>query len=143
MRPHYIPSSANLLFIVISLLIALLLNFLPWGQWPYIPDFVALVLVFWNIHQPQKVGIGIAFFMGLLMDVHKTTLLGQNVLAYTLLSYFTIILHRRMLWFSVIIQAACLLPLMLLKQLIQLIVQICINGKFCGWLYFSDSFFLA
>jgi rod shape-determining protein MreD len=36
-----------------------------------VPDFLALVLVFWNIRQPHKVGIGIAFLFGLLMDVHN------------------------------------------------------------------------
>ncbi len=61
------------------------------------PDFVALVLLFWNVHQPRKVGMGIAFFLGLLMDVHNASLLGEHALAYTLLSYGAITIHRRVL----------------------------------------------
>src|SRR5260364_373261 len=68
-------------------------------QWPGAPDFVALVLLFWDIHQPRKVGIGIAFALGLLMDVHDASLLGEHALAYTLLSYGAIMIHRRVLWF--------------------------------------------
>jgi len=140
MRPHYILLPANPLFIAMTLLLAFLLNLLPWGQWPGVPDFVALVLVFWSIHQPRKIGIGIAFCMGLLMDVHEATLLGQNALAYTLLSYFAIMIHRRVLWFSVGVQALHVLPLMLLTQLIQLVIRMSVSGKFPGWLYFSESF---
>ena len=44
---------------------------LPLGRMPAMPDFLALVLVFWNVHQPRRVGVGVAFFFGLLMDVHQ------------------------------------------------------------------------
>ncbi|MFC5473349.1 rod shape-determining protein MreD [Paraherbaspirillum soli] len=142
-RPHYILLPANPLFIAMTLALAFLLNLLPWGQLPGVPDFVALVLVFWSIHQPRKIGIGIAFCMGLLMDVHEATLLGQNALAYTLLSYFAIMIHRRVLWFPVGVQALYILPLMLLAQLIQLLIRMVISGKFPGWLYFSESFICA
>jgi hypothetical protein len=94
-RPHYILLPVSPLFIAFSLFCAFLLNLLPWGHFIGVPDFVALVLVFWGVHQPRKVGIGTAFFLGLLMDVHDATLLGENALAYTLLSYFAIMLHRR------------------------------------------------
>lgn len=138
-RPHYILLPVNPLFIVASLAGAFLLNLLPWGHWVGIPDFVALVLVFWSIHQPRKVGIGIAFMMGLLMDVHDATLLGENALSYTLLSYFAIMMHRRVLWFRVPAQAAHVLPLLLLMQTVQLLVRLMISGKFPGWLYFMES----
>lgn len=72
-RPHYILLPVSPLFIGTSLLGAFLLNLLPWGRLIGAPDFVALVLVFWGIHQPRKVGIGLAFFMGLLMDVHDAS----------------------------------------------------------------------
>ena len=89
----------NPAFIAFSLLAAFFMNLFPWGSWGWIPDFVALTLVFWSIYQPRKVGIGIAFLMGLVMDVHSASLLGENALAYTLLSYFAITIHRRVLWF--------------------------------------------
>ncbi|MDB5728244.1 MAG: mreD [Noviherbaspirillum sp.] len=139
-RPHYILLPANPLFIAASMFVAFMLNLLPWGQWTGVPDFVALVLVFWSIHQPRKVGIGIAFLMGLLMDVHNATLLGENALSYTLVSYFAIMIHRRVLWFRMITQALHVLPLLLTMQTVQLVIRILVSGHFPGWLYYTESF---
>lgn len=138
-QPHYILLPANPLFITASLVAAFLLNLLPWGHWFGVPDFVALVLVFWSIHQPRKVGIGIAFLMGLLMDVHDATLLGENALSYTLLSYFAIMIHRRVLWFKIPTQALHVLPLLLMMQTVQLVIRMMVSGHFPGWLYFTES----
>ena len=142
-HPHYILLPASPIFIAVSLMSAFMLNLLPWGYWVGVPDFVALVLVFWNIHQPRKVGIGVAFFMGLLMDVHAASLFGENALAYTLLSYFSIMIHRRVLWFPTATQALHILPLLLLTQAVQLLVQLIVSGKFPGWFYFGESFVAA
>lgn len=139
-RPHYILLPASAGFIAFSLFIAFVLNLQPWGTWVGVPDFVALVLVFWSVHQPRKVGIGVAFLMGLLMDVHDAALLGENALAYTLLSYFAIMIHRRVLWFQVPTQALHILPLFLMTQIVQLVVRLSVHGKFPGWIYFIESF---
>jgi rod shape-determining protein MreD len=136
-RPHYILLPVSPLFIAFSLTCAFMLNLLPWGHWVGVPDFVALTVVFWGIHQPRKVGIGVAFSMGLLMDVHDATLLGENALAYTLLSYLAIMIHRRVLWFPVMTQAIHVFPLLLLTQAI--LVQVMVTGRFAGWLSFVDS----
>jgi rod shape-determining protein MreD len=138
-RPHYILLPVSPLFIAFSLVCAFMLNLLPWGRWVGAPDFVALVLVFWGIHQPRKVGIGIAFCMGLLMDVHDATLLGENALAYTLLSYLAIMIHRRVLWFPLVTQAMHVFPLLLLTQAIQVIVRFFVTGRFPGALVFIES----
>ena len=138
-RPHYILLPVSPIFIGISLTVAFLLNLMPWGGFGGVPDFVALVLVFWGIHQPRKVGIGMAFFMGLLMDVHEATLLGENALAYTLLSYFAITIHRRVLWFPITTQALHVFPLLLMTQAVQVLVSFVVSGRFPGWLYFSES----
>lgn len=138
-RPHYILLPVSPLFIAFSLVCAFMLNLLPWGRWVGAPDFVALVLVFWGIHQPRKVGIGIAFCMGLLMDVHDATLLGENALAYTLLSYLAIMIHRRVLWFPIATQAMHVFPLLLLTQAIQVTVRFFVTGRFPGALVFIES----
>lgn len=138
-RPHYILLPANSFFIALSLIVAFLLNLFPWGTRVGIPDFVALVLVFWSIHQPRKVGIGVAFTMGLLMDVHDAVFLGENALAFTLLSYFAISIHRRVLWFPPLIQSLQVFPLFLGVQLIQLAVRLLSSDShFPGWTFFIE-----
>ncbi|MCU6434944.1 rod shape-determining protein MreD [Undibacterium sp. Jales W-56] len=140
--PHYILLPVSSAFIALSLACAFFLNFLPWGAWIGVPDFVALVLVFWSIHQPRKVGIGVAFAMGLLMDVHDAIHLGENALAYTLLSYFAITIHRRVLWFNPLTQSLHVLPLFLFVQATQVVVRMLVapDAQFPGILYFLESF---
>ena len=136
---QYLLRPANPAFIVISLITAFLLNLLPWGRLLAAPDFVALVLVFWTIHQPRRVGIGAAFLLGLLMDVHDASRLGENALAYTLLAYGAILLNRRIVRFTVFTQALQVFPLFLLAQAVVLIVRLIMGASFPGWPFFLES----
>ncbi|MBI2772445.1 MAG: rod shape-determining protein MreD [Burkholderiales bacterium] len=124
---------ANPVFIWGSLLLALVGNMLPLGRTPWMPDFLALVLVFWSVHQPLRVGIGVAFFFGLCMDVHQAALLGQHALAYTALSFFAITIHRRLLWFSVPSQALQVLPLFAAAHAIEMAIRMLGGGAFPGF----------
>ena len=142
-RPQYLLLPASPLFIFGTLAITLLLNLQPWGKTIGVPDFVALALIFWGIHQPRRVGIGIAFGMGLLMDVNNATFLGETALAYTLLSYLAITIHRRVLWFSMTIQAWHVLFLLLLTQLVQMAIQYIVNHRLPDWSFFLGSFVAA
>jgi rod shape-determining protein MreD len=126
------------LFIALSLACAFLLNLLPWGSWIGIPDWLALVLVFWSLHQPRKVGIGSAFFLGLCMDVHEATLLGEHALAYSLLSYAAIALHRRVLWFGLAGQMLHIFPMLLTAQLTVVLVRIINGAAFPGFGFLLD-----
>jgi len=131
---HQLLLPANLLFIWGSLIAALLLNMLPLGRVPWMPDFLALVLVFWNVHQPRRVGIGLAFMFGLGMDVHQSSLLGQHALSYTALSFFATMIHRRLLWFAVPSQAVQVLPLFAIAHAVELLIRLVAGGMFPGWI---------
>jgi len=124
---------ANPFFIGLSLLVAFGLNLLPVGRQPAMPDLLALVLVFWNVHQPRRVGVGVAFVFGLLMDVHEGALLGQHALAYTLLSFVAITIHRRLLWFGVVEQALQIVPVFFLGHGVSLAVRLLAGDMFPGW----------
>ena len=124
---------ANPVFIWGSLLLALIVNMLPLGRTPWMPDLVAVVLVFWSVHQPLRVGIGVAFLFGLAMDVHQTALLGQHALSYTTLSFLAITIHRRLLWFTVPSQAVQVLPLFVAAHAIEMSIRMIAGGIFPGW----------
>ena len=130
-------------FIALSLLVALALNLLPLGQVPAMPDLLALALVFWNVHQPRRVGIGVAFVLGLAMDVHEGSLLGQHALAYTLLSYFAITIHRRLLWFGVWSQMLQVVPLFVAATVVSLLVRLAAGAPFPGWSLFASPLIQA
>ncbi|MEY3460678.1 MAG: rod shape-determining protein MreD [Pseudomonadota bacterium] len=120
-------------FIWASLLTALLLDMLPFGRNPWMPDFMALVLVFWNVHQPQRIGIALAFMFGLGVDVHQTALLGQHALSYTALSFFATMIHRRLLWFPLSSQAIEVFPLFFISHLVDLCIRLVNGDAFPGW----------
>lgn len=124
---------ANPWFIGLSLLLALAVNLLPMGRMPAMPDLLALALVFWAVHQPRRVGIVVAFAFGVVMDVHQGALLGQHALAYALMCFGAVAMHRRLLWFGLASQMLQVLPLFLLAQLVMLLVGLVSGGMFPGW----------
>jgi rod shape-determining protein MreD len=128
---------ANPAFIWGSLLLAFFLNiFLNMallGRAAWAPDLLAVVLVFWTVHQTNRVGVGAAFIFGLLMDVHQGSLMGQHALAYIILGYFAITIHRRMLWFGLLGQALQILPLFVLAHLVAWVLRLLAGGAAPGW----------
>ena len=123
----------NPLFIWASLIVALLINMVPIGRAAWLPDLLALAIVFWSVHQPARIGIGAAFVFGLLMDVHQTALLGQHALSYTTLGFFAIMVHRRLLWYPLLSQALQVLPLFAISHLIEVAIRMLGGGIFPGW----------
>lgn len=138
-RREYVLQPANRAFIAFSLAVGFALNLLPWGRLPWMPDFLALALVFWNIRQPRQVGFGIAFLFGLLMDIHKAALLGEHALLYSLLSWGAIALHRRVPWFATTGRMLHVLPLLLAAQLIALLARAAVGSGWPGWGYMLSA----
>ena len=122
--------------IVASFALALFLNFLPWRDLRVVPDFVALVLLFWCIRQPRLVGLGIAWSLGLVTDAGNGVLLGQHALAYSLLAFLGIWFSRRILWFGSGLQALHVGALLLTAQGVSLLVRVVAGNDFPGWAMF-------
>jgi rod shape-determining protein MreD len=131
---------ANPLFVLFTLLTALFANMVVnislVGNAAWMPDFLALVLVFWCVHQPRLVGIGVAFFFGVATDVHQAALLGQHAMSYTALGFMAIMVHRRLLWFTVPSQAMQVLPLFAVAHALELTVRMMSGALFPGWTIF-------
>jgi len=108
-QPLLLP--VNPRFIAASLTAALALHMLPLGRVGWIPDWVLMLLAFWGMHEPRRVGLGLAFFLGLCVDVYQSALLGQHALVYSALMLAVHLTHRRLQWFGAHSQALQLLPL--------------------------------
>jgi len=119
--------------IIASFALALFLNFLPWRDLRLVPDFVALVLVFWCVRQPRLVGLGVAWTLGLITDAGNGVLLGQHALAYSLLAFLAILLSRRVLWFGAGLQALHVGVILLVAQGVALLVRLAAGNDFPGW----------
>ena len=116
-----------------SFALALLVNFLPWKNVALVPDFVALVLVFWCVREPRLVGLGAGWLLGLLADAGNGVLLGQHALAYSLLAFAAITLSRRILWFPLWGQALHVAALLLFVQGVSALVRLVAGADFPGW----------
>ena len=141
LAPQEILLPVRVSFIVFTLIAALLANLLPWSGvalWLK-PDFVALVVLYWCIEQPRKVGFVAAWLLGLFMDIADGSLFGQHALAYSILAYAGIVLHRRVLRFSGTPQVVHVVLLLLMNDLIVLAIRAVAGADFPGLRYFVGS----
>lgn len=119
--------------LVAALLLNMLLTTLLGNTSLWLPDFLAVVLVYWNVNQTRRVNVGAAFIFGLLMDVHSSSLLGEHALAYSLLAYFAVSMHRRLRWFTLDGQALQLVPLFFAAHAVQWLVRWALGSGWPGW----------
>jgi rod shape-determining protein MreD len=131
-RPLLLP--ANPRFIALTLVLALLVNMLlglTGMRW--LPDVLAIVVVFWNVHQPRRVGLLLPFVLGLALDVHESALLGQNALSYVVLSSMALAIQRRLLWFPLREQALQILPLFIVAALVEWATRLIVQDAWPHW----------
>ena len=127
-------------FVFLSLLAALLINWLPWQGilLALRPDFVALVLLYWCTHKPYQVGIGMAWGIGVIADVADASLFGQHALAYSVLAFGGIVLNRRMQMFDLRQQSLQVFPVLLMSYVTYALVHWQLHG-YIAWSYFLGS----
>ena len=140
-RPEEILRPARPWFILLMLLLAFAGNMLPFSGVAQAlkPDFVALVLLYWCIQEPRYVGVGIAWLVGLLMDVGDATYFGQHALAYAVLAYGAEYFRRRVLRFSPWQQAAQVAVLLGLCAAIVLLIRAVGGAPLPRWTYVVPS----
>lgn len=131
-RPLLLP--ANPRFIALTLVVGLLMNMLlGLTGWRWLPDVLAIVVVFWNVHQPRRVGLVLPFVLGLALDVHESALLGQNALSYVVLSSMAIAVQRRLLWFPLREQALQIAPLFVIASLLEWATRLIVQDAWPHW----------
>lgn len=133
------PAKKSLIYL--SLATAVLINLMPFDKVVLVlrPDFVALVLLYWNIHQPQQAGMGVAFLSGLVMDVIDTSIMGQHAIAYCLITFFALILHRRLRLFNAFRQIPAVLWILLFGQAAVFLTGILAGTYIPEWYLFLAS----
>lgn len=116
--------SASRPLIYLSLFVALLLNLVISDHIALVirPDFVALALLYWNIHQPRHSGMSLAFVSGIIMDVVNTSTMGQHALIYCVITFFALLFYRRLRMFNIFRQIPAIWWILLLAQTLLLII---------------------
>ena len=108
------------LVIVVTLCVAMLLAILPMPEWarPFRPQWVTLVLLYWAIALPHRVGVGSGFLAGIVLDVLTGTLLGQHALGLSVVTFIAIQLHQRIRVFPFWQQSLGILVLLVIEHLL-------------------------
>jgi rod shape-determining protein MreD len=141
-RPLLLP--ANPRFIAFTLVLALLINMLlGLTGLHWLPDVLAMVVVFWNVHQSRRVGLFLPFVLGLAMDVHESTLLGQNALSYVVLSSMALAIQRRLLWFSLREQALQIAPMFVIAAVVEWLTRLIVQDAWPHWSQLAAPFLQA
>lgn len=126
-----------------SLFVVFLVSLLPWRLMEAVPDLLMLLLAFWCVHEPRRVGLVTAFLLGLLIDVHDAGPLGQYALTYTLACYGGIVLHRRLLRFDLWRQALHMLPVLVASRALTVVVCALLTGSWPGWFWLTGMLVTA
>ena len=127
--------------IVISFVIAVMLMALPLPDWAvnWRPAWVALVLIYWCMAIPDRVGIAVGWFLGLILDVQQGTLLGQNALGLTLIAFLTIKSYQRMRVYPLAQQAVLICFYLLFYELIMLVIMGYTGTGSRDWTYWMPA----
>jgi rod shape-determining protein MreD len=108
----------NYFVIPLSLLVGLVLMMVPMPEWTqvYRPNWVALILIYWSMALPNKVGLWFAFITGLFVDVSQGTLLGQHSLALLVIIFLNLNFYQRVRVMNLGRQALYVLILLFINQ---------------------------
>lgn len=137
-RPQEILLPVTTGLIAVTVIVALLINLMPLPVRisEIRPDFCALVLVYWGIHQPRRVGFTVAFLLGLSIDLVEGSLFGQHALVYVIQLFAAIALSRRVLNFSLIGQSFHIVPLLMGGELVATAARLLAGDELPGLAHF-------
>ena len=127
--------------VVPTMVLALMMHMLPLPDWlAYVrPEFVTLVVMYWVLAMPERIGVTIAWCVGLLLDVTQGAILGQHALGLVIVTYILQLEYQRIRVFSLVQQALVVFVLLLIKQIMVLWVYGLVGHAPNLQLYFLPS----
>lgn len=131
--------------VALSLLISLVLEIIPvpsWAVWLR-PEWVILTLFFWALVLPDRVGVNVAFSMGIIMDLLTGTLLGEHALVYVLVSYITVRFSPLIRLFPLWQQGIIIFLFIILFQTFKFWIWGLSGGAVVNWVYWLPGIISA
>lgn len=110
----------------LSVLAALLLTLLPMppSLQPLRPYWLALVLAYWVMEDPDRVGLGLAFVIGVIADLVVGTLLGEQALRLVVITFILQRFRARLRFFPMSQQALAIGALLLNDRIVALAIRL-------------------
>ena len=118
---------ANSILFWSSVVLCFLLQLMPLPQalLPYKPYWLALILVYWALETPERVGLGLAFVVGLIGDALTGELLGEQALRLCILCFIILRFRSRLRFFPMWQQSLALFVLLLNDRVVLLMIRAC------------------
>ena len=110
----------------LSVFAALLLGLLPLTPLlqPLRPYWLALVLAFWVLEEPERVGLGYAFLVGVIADLVYGTLLGEQALRLVIMAFILQRFRARLRFFPLWQQALAIGALLLNDRIVTAAIRL-------------------
>ncbi|HMT37528.1 MAG: rod shape-determining protein MreD [Xanthomonadales bacterium] len=123
----------------VSLLVALLLGLVPMPDvlQPLRPYWLALVLAYWVLEAPDKVGLGVAFLLGLLADLAFGGLLGEQALRLVVLTFILDRFRARLRFFPMSQQALAIGGLLFNDRVVAMAVHLVLGEVQLPWAFWA------
>jgi rod shape-determining protein MreD len=108
-----------------SLTLAILLGLLPMppALAVFKPYWLGLVLCYWVLEAPERVGLGFAFLLGLTGDLIYGSLLGEQAMRLAIFAFIVLRFRARLRFFTLAQQALAMLALLLNDRIVVLIIR--------------------
>jgi rod shape-determining protein MreD len=110
----------GLFIILLTFLGSLIITLIPLPDLvrPFRPPWYTLVLIYWTMAYPERIGVGYGWMLGLIVDVMTSSLPGQHALALSLVAYIVVKLHTQIRVFPMWQQSVTVMFLLFLEPLI-------------------------
>ncbi|WP_107842545.1 rod shape-determining protein MreD [Neisseria sicca] len=121
--------------IAASFAVTMLVDFMPFpfDVFFWLPELTALMLLYWSMHHPQRVGMGIAFLLGLIVDAATAATLGLHALSYTVMVYFVLNTRRQIMLYGHIMQIGAVLVALFCHQAVLVAARLFLNNQIITW----------
>jgi len=141
-RPKELLKPIKPRWIVLSFALAIAVELLPLdaalANW--LPDFTAMLALYWTLNQPRRFGIGWSFGIGLIADVASASVFGQHGMAYSVISYLMLSRQRQVVMYNMGQQTLVVLGGLLASQLVMAVSRMLVGGPWAGGEYFIGPF---
>lgn len=101
------------------------------------PYWSALVLIYWCIEAPERVGIGTAFGLGLGLDVLTGTLIGAHALGLVIIAFIVLRFRRRLRFYPLWQQALVVLALLVNDRVVALWIKGLADAGLPDWHFWT------
>jgi len=121
----------------VSVVLALLLGLLPLPALlqPLRPYWLALVVAFWVIEEPERAGLGFAFVLGVIGDLSYGGILGEQALRLVVMTFILQRFRSQVRFFPLSQQALVIGGLLLNDRVVSAAVHLMLGEPQLPWSY--------